>query len=35
MERRSLAADEFDAVKSNLGRVVEVVYDDDFVAMFE
>ena len=35
VECRSLATYEFNAVESNLGRVVEIVYDDDFVAMFE
>ena len=35
VECRSLATYEFNAVESNLGRVVEIIYDDDFVAMFE
>lgn len=35
VEDRSLSRDELDAVESNLGRVVEVIYDDDLIAMFE
>ena len=31
----SLSADEFDTIYSFVGRVEEVVYDDDFVVCFE
>lgn len=35
VELWTLARDELDAVKGDLGGVVEAVYDDDFVAMLE
>lgn len=35
MEDRSLSGDELDAVESNFGRVVEVVYNDDLIAMLD
>ena len=31
----SLSAKEFDSVEDDLGRVVQTIYDDDFVAMFQ
>lgn len=35
VEDGSLAAEEFDAVKDDLGGIVETVDDDDFVAVLE
>jgi hypothetical protein len=35
VELRSLAADELDAVEGDFGRVVEVVYNHDIVAVLQ
>lgn len=35
VEGRSLSREELDTVDSNFGRVVQVIYDDDLIAMVE